>query len=82
MCAAKLTTPTGELQREGHSAGKDVVANGTGTEGETESGVPAGPITVGMYTGIVYRAIRDGSLIKVVIDVLGDIEGYESREAN
>jgi len=39
------------------------LANGSGTHG-------AQAPTVGSYTGIVYRALRDGALAKVAVDIL------------
>ena len=61
LCTSRLTTPQSE----------DFIARPLGIENETP--VHKEATTVGSYTGVVYRAVRDGTLSKVAVDVLQEV---------
>lgn len=61
LCTSRLTTPKS----------KDMIG-GSSVEGNGISGCKEAT-TVGSYTGVVYRAVRDGTLSKVAIDLLQEV---------
>ena len=61
LCTSRLTTPKSE----------DMIG-GSLADGNGISGCKEAP-TVGSYTGLVYRAVRDGTLPKVAMDLLQEV---------
>ncbi len=70
LSTQRILTPYDIESIEADGAGKAQQANGT-------AGASVRAPTVGSYTGTVHRAIRDGTLVRVVVDTLGETAHYQ-----